>query len=135
MTTRRRPTFLTLDEVLALHAEQIQLYGGSAGVRDLGLLESAVASPRATFGGELLHGTVPEMAAAYLFHLVRNHPFVDGNKRTGLAAAIAFLGLSGLWLEADPDELTELVLGVARGDTSRAEVAEFIRRAVVPWDG
>ncbi|MGA8891801.1 MAG: type II toxin-antitoxin system death-on-curing family toxin [Anaeromyxobacteraceae bacterium] len=135
MTARRRPAFLSLDEVLALHAEQIRLYGGSAGVRDLGLLESAIGSPRATFGGAFLHGTVPEMAGAYLFHLVRNHPFVDGNKRTGLATAIAFLGLNGLWLEADPDDLTELVLGVARGNVSRAEVSEFIRRAAVPWDG
>ncbi|HYQ81440.1 MAG TPA: Fic family protein, partial [Anaeromyxobacteraceae bacterium] len=80
MTRRRKPAFLTLDEVLALHADQIGRYGGSPGLRDLGLLESALAAPRATFGGEHLHGSLPEMAAAYLFHLVRNHPFVDGNK-------------------------------------------------------
>jgi death-on-curing protein len=135
VTSRRPPTFLTLDEVLALHAEQVGIYGGAAGIRDLGLLESAIAAPRSTFGREFLHATVAEMAAAYLFHVVRNHPFVDGNKRTGLAAAIAFLGLNGLWLEADPDELAGLVLGVAEGRTPRAEVAEFIRRAVVPWDG
>jgi death-on-curing protein len=72
------------------------------------------------------------MAAAYLFHLVRNHPFVDGNKRTGLAAAIAFLGLNGLWLDADPGELTEQVLGVARGTATKADVAVFIRQNVVP---
>lgn len=71
----RDPAFLTLDEVLALHADQIERYGGSGGLRDLGLLESAVAAPRATFGGALLHPTLPEMAAAYLFHLVQNHPF------------------------------------------------------------
>jgi death on curing protein len=134
MTLRGKPVFLNLDEVLALHAEQIDLYGGAAGLRDLGLLESAVAAPRTTFGGEFLHGSIPEMAAAYLFHLVRNHPFLDGNKRTGLAAAIAFLGLNGLWLEADSDELADHVLGVARGTTPRAEVAEFIRRSAVPWE-
>jgi death-on-curing protein len=71
------------------------------------------------------------MAAAYLFHLVRNHPFVDGNKRAGLAAAIAFLGLNGLWLDADPGDLAEHVLGVARGTSTRSELAEFIRENVV----
>jgi death-on-curing protein len=124
---RRRPIFLTLDEVLALHADQIERYGGSPGLRDLALLESALGAPRATFGRQLLHGSAAEIAAAYLFHLVRNHPFVDGNKRAGLAAALAFLGLNGLWLEADPDGLAELVLRVARGEASKAEVAEFIR--------
>jgi death on curing protein len=124
---------LTLDEILALHADQIDRYGGSGGVRDLGLLQSALAMPKASFGGEYLHGSVPEMAAAYLFHLVRNHPFVDGNKRAGLAAALAFLGLNGLWLEADPDELVEHVQDVAQGAVVKAEVAEFIRKHVVPF--
>jgi death on curing protein len=134
MSLRRKPAFLNLDEVLALHAEQVDRYGGAPGLRDLGLLESAVAAPRTTFGGEFLHGSIPEMAAAYLFYLVRNHPFIDGNKRAGLAAAIAFLGLNGLWLEADADELADLVLGVAKGTTPRAEVSEFIRRNTVPWE-
>ncbi|HEU4383352.1 MAG TPA: type II toxin-antitoxin system death-on-curing family toxin [Anaeromyxobacteraceae bacterium] len=128
------PAFLTLDEVLALHADQIQRYGGSAGVRDLGLLESAIAAPRATFGGGLLHATLPEMAAAYLFHLVRNHPFVDGNKRAGLAAAIAFLGLNDLWLDVDEDELVDRVLGVAEGRIGKAEVAVLLQKHVVDAD-
>ena len=132
MRSRRKPVFLTLDEVLALHADQIARYGGSPGLRDLGLLESALAIPRATFGGEYLHGSLPEMAAAYLFHLVHNHPLVDGNKRTGLAAAIAFLGLNSLWLSADPDELAETVVEVADGRATKAAVAEFIRRHVEP---
>jgi death-on-curing protein len=127
----RDPAFLTLDEVLALHADQIERYGGDPGVRDLGLLESALAAPRATFAGGLLHPTVPEMAAAYLFHLVRNHPFLDGNERAGLAAAIAFLGLNDLWLEADEDELVALVVGVAEGSVGKAEVAVFVARHVV----
>ena len=129
----RAPAFLTLDEVLALHADQIERYGGAPGVRDVALLESALASPRATFAGKHLHATLPEMAGAYLFHLARNHPFVDGNKRTALAAAIAFLGLNGLWLEADPDELVETVLGVARGDVTKAGVAEYVRARLVPF--
>ena len=127
----REPAFLTLDEVLALHADQIERYGGSSGLRDLGLLESAVAAPRATFGGALLHPTLPEMAAAYLFHLVQNHPFVDGNKRVGLAAAIAFLGLNDLWIEAEEDELVVLVVGVAEGRVGKAEVAVFLKERVL----
>jgi death-on-curing protein len=75
------------------------------------------------------------MAAAYLFHAVRNHPFLDGNKPTGLSASIAFLGMNGLWLESDPEVLANLVLGVAEGRSARAEVAEFIRLNAVPWDG
>jgi death-on-curing protein len=130
----RGPDFLTLDEVLALHADQIERYGGARGVRDLALLESAVAAPRATFGGRLLHATLPELAAAYLFHLAQNHPFVDGNKRVALAAGIAFLGLNGLWLEADPDELAETVLAVARGNLTKAGLAEYVRTHVVPLE-
>jgi death-on-curing protein len=133
MTGRLRPIFLTLDEVLALHADQLDRYGGDPGLRDAGLLESALSTPRAMFGKAYLHGSVPEMAAAYLFHLVGNHPFVDGNKRTGLAAAIAFLGLNGLWLEADPDELADFVIRVAAGRATKAEVAEFIRARVVTY--
>jgi len=120
-------SFLSLDEVLALHADQISRYGGEAGVRDLGLLKSALAMPQARFGGQWLHPTLHEMAAAYLFHLIRNHPFIDGNKRAGLVCAIAFLGLNGLELIADPDDLVELVLGVAEGRTDKAQVAVFLK--------
>jgi len=123
----REPVFLTLDEVLALHADQIERYGGSPGVRDVALLESALAAPRATFGGGLLHPTLPEMAAAYLFHIVRNHPFVNGNKRAGLAAAIAFLGLNDLWLEAGEDELADVVIAVAEGRFGKPEIAVFMK--------
>jgi death-on-curing protein len=120
--------FLTLDEVLALHADQIERYGGRPGIRDLGLLESALAMPRAAFGGRRLHESLPEMAAAYLFHLVRGHPFLDGNKRVGLMAMLAFLGLNSLRLHAAEAELVELVIGVATGRVSKAEVAVFVQR-------
>ncbi len=123
----REPTFLTLDEVLALHADQIERYGGSPGLRDVELLESALAAPRATFGSGFLHATLPEMAAAYLFHVVRNHPFVDGNKRAGLAAAIAFLGLNDVWLEADEDAVAALVIAVADGRIGKPEFAVFVK--------
>ena len=86
--------FLSVEDVLLLHADQVNLYGGDHGVRDPGLLESAVAQARASFGGEYLHTDILEMAAAYLYHIVQSHPFVDGNKRTGLIAALAFLDLN-----------------------------------------
>ena len=120
--------FLALEEVLALHAEQIRRFGGAPGLRDPALLASALAMPRATFGGEPLHATPWEAAAAYLFHLARNHPFVDGNKRTALAAALVFLGLNGFTVEADDDAVTGLVVGVASGAVSKSEVAVFLQR-------
>lgn len=125
---KKEPLFLTLEEVLALHADQIERYGGSHGLRDPGLLSSALAMPEASFGGEFLHSTIHEMAAAYLFHLTQNHPFIDGNKRIGLAASLAFLGLNDLYLDASEDDLTELVLGVAKGEKSKAEIAVFFQR-------
>lgn len=118
--------FLGLDEVMALHADQIDRYGGSAGVRDLGLLESAVATPESTFGGGYLHGTLPEMAAAYLFHLAQNHAFVDGNKRVAAAAMIMFVYLNERELACDEDELVELTVGVASGKKTKAEIAVFL---------
>ena len=122
--------FLTLDEVLALHADQIERYGGRPGIRDIGLLQSALGVPAATFEGRFLHGNLHEMAAAYLFHPVRDHPFVDGNKRLGLAALLVFLGFNSLWLEADPAELEHLVREVAAGKISKAEIAVFVQRHI-----
>lgn len=127
-----RVSFLTLDEVLALHADQIERYGGSPGIRDLGLLSSALAMPEASLDEAFLHETLPEMAAAYLFHLVRNHPVVDGNERTGLVAAIAFLAINDLDVTAVPDALFDLVIGVARGAVTKAEVAVFLKRNTRP---
>ena len=118
--------FLGLEEILALHADQIERYGGSPGVRDLGLLESAVAAPEASFGGEYLHATLPEMAAAYLFHLSQNHAFVDGNKRVAAAAMIMFVYLNDRDIACSEDELVELTLGVATGTTTKADVAVFL---------
>jgi death on curing protein len=121
------PVFLTLDEALRIHSDQMRRYGGRGGVRDLGLLSSALAMPEASLGGKYLHPSLPEMAAAYLFHMARNHPFVDGNKRAALASALAFLWLNRQWLEAEEDALTGLVIGVAEGRVGKAEAAEFIR--------
>ena len=122
------PEFLALDEVLVLHADQIRRYGGHPGLRDVTLLSSAIAMPAATYQGAYLHQGLPEMAAAYLFHICRNHPFVDGNKRVALAAALTFLWLNGLRVRATEDELTELVMGVAAGRTGKPEVAVFLKQ-------
>lgn len=119
---------LTLDEVLAIHAHQIRRYGGRAGLRDRALLESALAMPRAAFAGHELHESLFEKAAAYLFHLVRNHPFIDGNKRVGLAVCLVFLRLNGVAIRASDDELVDLVVGVAGGTTAKADVAVFLSR-------
>jgi death-on-curing protein len=129
------PLFLTLDEVLGIHADQIRRYGGTAGLRDRGLLISALAMPDASFGGVSFHTSLSEMAAAYLFHLARNHPFVDGNKRTALAAALAFLWMNDQHLEAGDDALTSLVMGVAAGHVSKADAAVFIRQHSSPRGG
>ena len=119
--------FLTLEEVVAIHRDQIDRYGGSSGVRDWGLLKSAIAMPAATFGGQFLHTDICEMAAAYLFHIAQNHPFIDGNKRVGAVAADVFLALNGIRLVASEDQFAEVVLATAGGVLSKSAIAEFFR--------
>ena len=121
------PLFLDLDHVLRTHRSVIAEYGGAEGVRDAGLLHSAVAMPQASFGGEYLHKDLFEMAAAYLYHIVQNHPFLDGNKRTGAATAIIFLAINGVELRADEDGLVALTLEVAQGLAGKQRIAEFFR--------
>ena len=128
------PDFLTLDEVLAIHAEQIARYGGETGLRDRGLLASALATPEATFDGEYLHPSIFEMAAAYLFHICKNHPFLDGNKRTALASCLAFLWLNDVEIVTGSDEIAELVMGVADGSVAKALVAVYLEERGRPLD-
>lgn len=126
------PTFLSLAEVLEIHRDQVDRYGGAPGIRDIELLKSALGMPLATYGGQFLHTDIYEMATAYLFHLAKNHPFVDGNKRTAAVAALVFLALNGFDLDASEDEFAEVVLAVARGQLAKADVAVFIRRFTHP---
>lgn len=107
------PEFLTLAEVLEIHKSQIEAHGGSHGIRDLGLLESALAVPQASFGGTYLHAAPFEMAAAYAFHIAENQPFVDGNKRTALATALVFLELNGVDLRDPKGRLYQAMMDVA----------------------
>ena len=125
------PQFLTLQDILETHAEQISAYGGSDGLRNAALLESAIAQPSATFDGQFLHANLFEMAAAYLYHLVQNHPFLDGNKRVGLEASLVFLEINGVSIETTDDELVELVLQTARGEQTKLKIAEFFRAHAV----
>jgi death-on-curing protein len=120
--------FVTEDEVVAIQADQVARYGGETGLRDIGLLRSAIAQPEASFGGQWLHPDLASMAAAYLFHLVQNHPFVDGNKQVGLMTALYFLALNGEPVRLiDHNALTDLVLGVANGTVAKDQVAAFLR--------
>jgi len=117
--------FLSVDDVIAIHARVVAEFGGDGGLRSRGLLESAFAMPRSMFSGKHLHGELSEMAAAYHYHLCSNHPFVDGNKRVALAASEVFLVANGYELNASDDELERLTQGVAAGEVSKDQVAEF----------
>ena len=121
------PTFLELHEILHIHKDQIRRYGGSSEIRDVGLLLSALHQPKAMFSGQFLHQNLFEMAAAYLFHIVQNHPFVDGNKRTGAVAALVFLELNGIELRVPNNTLADFVLKVASGKVGKTEIVEFMR--------
>ena len=122
------PVFLTFAEIIEIHDYQISRFGGAAGVRDIELLKSAIGMPSATFGGEFLHPSVIEMAAAYLYHLVENHPFVDGNKRVGAMAALIFLDMNGFEFDASDEDFTAMVLKVASGEMMKSEISLFLQQ-------
>ena len=126
------PEWLELDIVLDLHAEQLALFGGAGGMRDQGLLESALARPVNKFAyGET---SLPALAAAYGFGIARNHPFIDGNKRTAFASVIVFLGLGGLDLIARPEEATAAMLSLAAGDIDETDFARWIADNIRPLE-
>ena len=118
--------FLTVDDALKIHDSRIALYGGSLGVRDYGLLESAILVSEQAIGEDYLHTFPFEMAAAYLFHIAKNHPFLDGNKRTALACCLIFLRLNGYEVIADEFELETLVLNTATGKAEKKRITQFL---------
>lgn len=124
--------YLTLSEVVTLHEQLLAQSGGGSGVRDVGLLESALAQPKATFGGQDLHPTVIEKAAALGFALVANHPFIDGNKRVGHASMEVFLMLTGHRIDAPVDEQEAVMLRVASGAADRPDLAAWLLMRAVP---
>ena len=126
------PEWLDIDIVLDFHAEQLALFGGAEGMRDRGLLESALARPINKFGyGET---GIAALAAAYGFGIARNHPFIDGNKRTALASMIVFLGLNGIDLDAPPELTTAMILSLAAGEITEDVLAHWIAEHVRPLD-
>lgn len=124
------PRFLERSEILLIHEVQIDRFGGMPGIRDEGLLESALAQPQSTFGGELLHSKIHEQAAAYLYHLAKNHPFIDGNKRTAFAAMDVFLRLNGYVLKLTNDQSYKLVLQVVQGALNKESLVRHLKRMI-----
>ncbi len=114
-----------------IHLDQIKRYGGDPAIRDLGLLSSAIAMPKAGMREQYFHEDLFEMAAAYLYHIVRNHPFIDGNKRTGAVTAIVFLALNGIEINADDREFEVLIRNVVSGKLQKASIAEFLRKNTI----
>ncbi len=128
------PKFLSFSEVEEIHTDIIASFGGSLGIRDEGLLESALAQPQATFGGEFLHSTIYEQAAAYLYHISMNHPFIDGNKRTAFAVMDTFLRLNKYYLNLTDEQAYNLVLQVVQGEISKAELINYLQQSVICID-
>jgi death-on-curing protein len=124
--------YLTVNEVLEIYNRVMQQSGGALGVHDLGALESAVAQPRMTFDGAELYPTITEKAAALGFSLVQNHPFLDGNKRTGHATMATFLMLSGYQIEASVEEQVAIMLQVAAGALKRDAFTQWLREHIEP---
>jgi death on curing protein len=120
--------YLSLEQLLWLHERQVRAFGGASGVRDRGALEAAAARPRTTFGGEDLYPDLEAKAAALMHSVVMNHPFLDGNKRAGVAAAEFFLGVNGVDLLATDDELIEVAIDVARGEVSAEALGIWLRQ-------
>ncbi len=127
--------FLSVEDVMELHNDQLRLFGGAAGLRDRNALESAVATPASTFDGALLHNDLFHIAAAYAFHLAENQPFLDGNKRTALNAALVFLDVNG-WIVVDPDErLYEAMISISARKLDKLGLADLLRQLAIPAPG
>lgn len=126
--------YLSLAQVLDLHRRAIEQSGGATGLRDLGALQSAVAQPRMSFGGSDLYPTLESKAAALAYSLIRNHPFVDGNKRVGHAAMEAFLMLNGFEITATVDEAEKLIIELASGAVSREALYDWSQRCLRPLE-
>jgi len=124
------PKFLTYEQIILLHEGQINLYGGHHGIKDENLVRSAIGQPESEsgFGEDYFHKDLYEMAAAYLFHLVKNHAFNDGNKRIAALASAVFLQINGLRVIADEDDFEKLVLDAAQSLVGKKEIASFFKK-------
>jgi death on curing protein len=123
--------FITLQEIIEDQAEIVDKYGGATGIRDMGLLASAIEMPKAMMFGEYLHPTIFDKAAAYLFHIICNHPFIDGNKRAGTAAALTFLRQNDVLIKFTDEESSafeELIVDTANGKITKEQIANFLKK-------
>lgn len=120
--------FLTIEEVLLMHECQIRLFGGHTGIREKGLLESALALPLSTFGGSYLCQDIYEMAASYMFHIIKNHPFIDGNKRMGVIVSLTFLKRNNIPLIWSNEEIFTVAKGVAESVISKNDLIDFFKK-------
>jgi death-on-curing protein len=123
----KKIVFLTLAEVVEIHTDQIERYGGADGIRDINLLSSSAAIPYSSFSGSFLHNDIFEMAAAYAYHISQNHPFIDGNKRTALASALVFLELNGISLIDPEEKLYKSMISLAAGKLNKTEFTDILR--------
>jgi death on curing protein len=122
---------ILLSDILNLHDKSIEIYGGAKGVRDLGLLESAIARPFQTFGGEDLYPSPYEKAAALGESLIINHPFIDGNKRTGMLGMATFLLENGIRIETNENELYEMIIRISTGEKNFEQIIEWLKNNTV----
>jgi len=123
--------FLTLAEIIEIHKNQISNYGGEEGIRDISLLSSAIAMPKSIFEGNYLHKDLFEMAAAYVYHISQNHPFVDGNKRTALVSGLIFLDFNNIYLDDPKEELYKMMMNTASGKLYKNRIAEILKNLKV----
>lgn len=126
--------YLTLEQILDIHHQIIAQTGGGLGITNRGLLESAVAQPQMTFGGQELYATLPEKATALGFSLIKNHPFLDGNKRTGHAATEVFLILNGFEINANVEEQEKVIIQVASGEITREEFTHWLQSVIITFN-
>lgn len=123
--------FLTLAEIIEIHKNQLSNYGGEEGIRNISLLSSAIAMPKSTFEGNYLHKDLFEIAAAYVYHISQNHPFVDGNKRTALVSGLIFLDFNNIYLDDPKEELYKMMMNTASGKMNKNKIAEILRNLKV----
>jgi death-on-curing protein len=120
--------FLTLSEVLLILEDQIKNYGGKYGIMDINLLSSAIYMPESSFDGHYLHETIPAMAAAYVYHICQNHPFIDGNKRVALASSLVFLDINDYEFTCDDETLFNKIMDVAKSEIKKEELIKFYEK-------
>ena len=126
----KKINFFSIEQVIKIHVIQLEMFGGLHGVRDIGLLDSAINMPKATFDGNRFYKSDVEIAAAYIFFIIKNHPFLDGNKRTGLAAGLIFLKMSDYKVNLTQDQAFDIGIGVADSSLTIEDLTDLLKQAI-----